>query len=102
MSRDGVEKVKAHLELKIARDVKIHRKGFFYVCWQSRKIWDPQLKGAGDLETKDMYRVADRIKKNFSKNLKNFGLLFSKFNFIHCETEKGVFNFRLSQPIRIF
>lgn len=70
--RDGVVKVKAHLELKLARDVKIHKKGFFYSCWQPRKIWDPQLNSTGVLEAKDVHRVADWIKKKISKNFKNF------------------------------
>lgn len=30
--RNGVAKVKAYFELKLSRDVEIHKKGFFWAC----------------------------------------------------------------------
>lgn len=59
MYRDGVAKVKVYLELKLACDVKINKKGLFYLCWQPSRVWSPQLNDAVDVETKDMHRVAD-------------------------------------------
>lgn len=50
--RDGAAKVQSNLELKLARHTEIYKKGFFYICWQPRKIWVHQLNGAGDLEKK--------------------------------------------------
>jgi len=52
--RDGAAEVKAHFEVKLVRDVKIYKEGCFYAYWHPRKIWDPHLNDAGDLETKDM------------------------------------------------
>lgn len=62
--RDGAAKVQINLELKLARHAETYKKGFFYICWQPRKIWVHQLNGAGDLEKKKTCtRVADWIKK---------------------------------------
>lgn len=75
---DGVAQVKAYLEIKVSSVMKTHTKTLFHICWQTSKIWVPQLMCAGDLEPKDMPRVADSTKFGKKKNI-NIVLLFSRF-----------------------
>jgi len=54
--RDVTRKAKAHLELKLARDVKNNKKGFFNYISSKRKAMDnvgPLLNEAGVLVTED-------------------------------------------------
>jgi len=54
--RDAMRKAKAHLELKLARDVKNNQKGFFNYISSKRKAWDNVrllLNEAGVLVTED-------------------------------------------------
>jgi len=54
--RDATKKAKAHLELKLARDVKNNKKGFFKYISSKRKTRDnvgPLLNEAGVLVTED-------------------------------------------------
>ena len=54
--RDATRKAKAHLELKLARDVKNNKKGFFNYISSKRKARDnvgPMLNEAGVLVTED-------------------------------------------------
>ena len=54
--RDVTSKAKAHLELKLARDVKNNKKGCFYYISSKRKARDnvgPLLNEAGILVTED-------------------------------------------------
>ncbi|KFR10440.1 hypothetical protein N306_01960, partial [Opisthocomus hoazin] len=54
--RDATRKAKAHLELKLARDVKNNKKGFFNYISSKRKARDnvgPLLNEAGVLVTED-------------------------------------------------
>jgi len=54
--RDATRNAKAHLELKLARDVKNNKKGFFNYMSSKRKARDnvgPQLNEAGVLVTED-------------------------------------------------
>ena len=54
--RDAMRKAKAHLELKLARDVKNNKKGFFKYISSKRKARDnvgPLLNEAGVLVTED-------------------------------------------------
>ena len=55
--RDAMRKAKAHLELKLARDVKNNKKGFFNYISSKRKTRDnvgPLLHEAGVLVTEDV------------------------------------------------
>jgi len=54
--RDATRKAKAHLELKLARDVKNNKKGFFkYISskWKARDHVGPLLNEVGALVTED-------------------------------------------------
>lgn len=55
--KNGIRRVKAHLELKLESDMKGSKKGFFgYISCKrkTRKNAGPQLNGARDLMAKDV------------------------------------------------
>lgn len=56
MCRDGIKKAKAHIELKLARDMK-NNKSFYIYTGQKRKAKEsvaPLINEKGDLATTDM------------------------------------------------
>jgi len=66
--RDATRKAKAHLELKLARDVKNNRKGFFNYISSKRKTRDnvgPLLNEAGVLVMEDSEK-AELLKAFFA------------------------------------
>ena len=56
LCRDGIRKVKAHLELNLARDAKNNKKGFYRYVSQKRKVKEsvyPPMNKTGKLVTTD-------------------------------------------------
>jgi len=61
MCRDGIRKVKAQLELNLARDTKIHKKVFYGYVGQKKKIKEnihpPPMSKTAELVTIDMEKA---------------------------------------------
>ena len=62
MCRDRIRKAKAQMELKLARDVKDNKKGFYRYIGRRRQAKEsvpPLMKGNGELASSDIEKAEE-------------------------------------------